>query len=971
MNELKEWHGEDISDINFTYPHKTQCPKCASEGGDRSGDNLHIYGLDDDGRSLGAYCFDEDTDVFTYNGIKKIKDLIGKQTRIVNGNAEWEEVVFRSYGFDEIYELEISSNMIKKTIKTTANHLWFVKNNEKCLRTDELKPRQYLIGGELPKKSFKLIKDAVAHGFVFGDGSLHWRGNSSAVPFYSKTKYAVYEYLKDADCVITVGVRKRDTEVMPNLTFRHDKYSFKSLPLLAESDDYLFSWLSGYFAADGCLHGTGSSILNSANKEHLEFVEKVCARLGIRTRKIKSQTRAEGKSFLRKGESTLYNIRFYTKDLPENFFIREAHKKPNVKYDRKAWKVLSVKKTGIIKEVYCCETSTQSFLLADYILTHNCFRCNFTVPSEEFLAEIGSNSFSGNFDKKGEGMISKRDEEKLKEKSLTPEQLAEIYDKTSDSLTTKYRGLDGNVAKELDVRWEYNADGSLKAMYFPAYVKDNGGMKVTGYKVRDLPKNFHSFGYVGKCNLMGGMTSQVAETLIVVAGEIELVTATQAMKSADKYRKSYNIVTSLTGESSTADDLKNHYEWVNKHQKIIICMDNDSAGEKAFDEIKKVVDNDKLYKANLRHKDLNDYLKNGDGDKIVNDLYWQAIPYENYGLIGSSDLFDKALDMVVLERIPLPPFLSGLDEAFSGGIALGEVVNIVSSVSTGKSVFVNEIVLDWIINSPYKMMIISLEDNGGSYLIKIASRIINNKIMTLRTADERKQALIDHRDEIDKYLVDEDGYNRFIFKEDSTSDLDIMKRAILQAIKVFGVRIILLDPLMSLIGSKSLDEQVKWMEFEEETRRIHNVTFINVAHTRKSSSGSQAHSEGGSISEEDIKGSQQISATATTNIILRRNKMAEDEIERNTTYVDITKNRTVGITGRDLARIYYSNKHHTLFDFNYAEQNNFFNDMPSEKLKEVIDFNKATPVSSSLDDVEELNDAMDASSLVSSIIPDW
>lgn len=606
----------------------------------------------------------------------------------------------------------------------------------------------------------------------------------------------------------------------------------------------------------------------------------------------------------------------------------------------------------------------------------HCFACNFTVPSEEFLAEVGNNSFSGNFDKKGESMISKRDEEKLKEKSLTPEQLAEIYEKTSDSLTTKYRGLDAEVCKQLGVRWEYNADGSLKAMYFPAYVKDNGEMKVTGYKVRDLPKNFHSFGYVGKCNLMGGMTSQVAETLIVVAGEIEIVTAIQAMKSADKYRKSYNIVTSLTGESSTADDLKNHYEWVNKHQKIIICMDNDSAGEKAFDEIKKVVDNDKLYKANLRHKDLNDYLKNGDGDKLVNDLYWQAIPYENYGLIGSSDLFDKALDMVALERIPLPPFLSGLDEAFSGGIALGEVVNIVSSVSTGKSVFVNEIVLDWIINSPYKMMIISLEDNGGSYLIKIASRIINNKIMTLRTADERKQALIDHRDEIDKYLVDEDGYNRFIFKEDSTSDLDIMRRAILQAIKVFDVRIILLDPLMSLIGSKSLDEQVKWMEFEEETRRIHNVTFINVAHTRKSASGSQAHSEGGSISEEDIKGSQQISATATTNIILRRNKMAEDEIERNTTYVDITKNRTIGTTGRDLARIYYSNKHHTLFDFNYAEQNNFFNDMSSEQLKEVIDFNKATPVSSSLDDVEELNDAMDASSLVSSIIPtdnipDW
>ena len=57
MNELKEWQGCSIEHIDFTYTHKTQCPKCASEGGDRSGDNLHVYGLDDDGRSLGFHCF--------------------------------------------------------------------------------------------------------------------------------------------------------------------------------------------------------------------------------------------------------------------------------------------------------------------------------------------------------------------------------------------------------------------------------------------------------------------------------------------------------------------------------------------------------------------------------------------------------------------------------------------------------------------------------------------------------------------------------------------------------------------------------------------------------------------------------------------------------------------------------------------------------------------------------------------------
>ena len=84
--------------------------------------------------------------------------------------------------------------------------------------------------------------------------------------------------------------------------------------------------------------------------------------------------------------------------------------------------------------------------------------------------------------------------------------------------------------------------------------------------------------------------------------------------------------------------------------------------------------------------------------------------------------------------------------------------------------------------------------------------------------------------------------------EDATSDLETMKKAIIQSIKVHQTRIILIDPLASLISHKSLDEQIAWMNFEEETRRIYGVTFINVAHTRKSTSGEVAHSEGGNIS---------------------------------------------------------------------------------------------------------------------------
>ena len=586
-----------------------------------------------------------------------------------------------------------------------------------------------------------------------------------------------------------------------------------------------------------------------------------------------------------------------------------------------------------------------------------CFACGYSMSSEQWREENGSNY---DFGRKGL-TVAQKDLNKFNEKKLTEDELSDIHVTTLDELTVNYRGLDSEVCKELGVRWKIEG-GKVSEMLFPANTLSNGKLIPTGYKIRKYPKDFYSKGYVGKINLLAGQTNQVADTLIVVAGEIDLITAIQSLDGLKKYNKTFNVVSSLIGEDSTADSLRHHFDWVDKHSKIIVCMDNDDAGNKAFEKIKAVIDNSKLFKANLKYNDLNDYLKNKEGDQIAKDLYWNAVPVQSFGLIGSGTLLSKALEVVNMERIPLPPFLGGLDEVFRGGIGLQEIVNIVSSVSTGKSVFVNEIVLHWIMNSPYKMLIVSLEDNAGSYGAKIASRIIGEKIMGMRTPEERTKALVENRDQIEKFLLNENGEDRFILMEDATSDLETMKKAIIQSIKVHQTRIILIDPLASLISHKSLDEQIAWMNFEEETRRIYGVTFINVAHTRKSTSGEVAHSEGGNISEEQIKGSSQISATATVNIILRRNKVAEEEVERNTTYVDVTKNRTVGITGKNVAKIYYSNDHHMLFDFDYASRNNFFKGMTSQELFSTMDTSKSAPVTSSLSDVEDVDETE---------LPDW
>lgn len=44
-------------EVDLSYEHKTACGKCRSQGLDHSGDNLHCYGLDENGKHRGAHCF--------------------------------------------------------------------------------------------------------------------------------------------------------------------------------------------------------------------------------------------------------------------------------------------------------------------------------------------------------------------------------------------------------------------------------------------------------------------------------------------------------------------------------------------------------------------------------------------------------------------------------------------------------------------------------------------------------------------------------------------------------------------------------------------------------------------------------------------------------------------------------------------------------------------------------------------------
>ena len=154
-----------------------------------------------------------------------------------------------------------------------------------------------------------------------------------------------------------------------------------------------------------------------------------------------------------------------------------------------------------------------------------------------------------------------RDQQKLAEKRLTQEQIERIHSETSDELKVGFRGLDKDVCKSLEVRWKYDTQsGKVTEMWCPTHIIENGQKVLVGYHIRivrdrqgNLTKDFRVEGYNGKLCCFFGRQMNVKETLVIVGGQVDVVSAIQMYQTAmSKYPSRIPIVVSTQlGESST------------------------------------------------------------------------------------------------------------------------------------------------------------------------------------------------------------------------------------------------------------------------------------------------------------------------------------------------------------------------------------------------------------------------------------
>ncbi len=339
------------------------------------------------------HCLAGETMVLTKAGPRAISTLAGSTATVMTQGGVWVDAPFYDFGVQQLWQITLRRNGRHKTIFATDEHRWFLRKDQPGggkgaeRLTRELKPGDRLastfVSSRPAKHGVVPSPFGIARGITFGDG--HRAHTGSFADLFTGKDAELLKWFPLSDTY------QRDDRI----TVTDLPAYFKELPDADENPSYLYGWLAGYFAADGCVADDGDAILSSASIENLEFARQLCLRLGIGTFAVATQTREgiDGRM------SDIHHIRLMTEDLTPDFFLLSQHRRrfeSNPKgYSRRHWVVESVAPSDRVENVYCAVVDrTHSFVLEDNILTGNCFGCGAGGDVIRFVERIEHLTFT-------------------------------------------------------------------------------------------------------------------------------------------------------------------------------------------------------------------------------------------------------------------------------------------------------------------------------------------------------------------------------------------------------------------------------------------------------------------------------------------------------------------------------------------------------------------------------------------------
>jgi len=411
------------------------------------------------------------------------------------------------------------------------------------------------------------------------------------------------------------------------------------------------------------------------------------------------------------------------------------------------------------------------------------------------------------------------------------------------------RGISREVADRAKLfsanKWFAKLGRTTDAVGFPYF--RNGALVAAKYRSIE-EKDFTQEGG-GAHDFCGLEHVTKGEPLVIVEGEMDCLSAMQAGLNNVVSVPSGAPIKVADGKVLPSEDKRFAYVWnareiIDAAPYVVLATDQDTPGQALAEELARRIGKEKCRVAKFSKKDLNEVLL--DDPAQVSTVISSAEPYPISG-ISEADKFKQSIEDLYTKgngRGTSTGYPS-LDEIYTVGS--GQLTVVTGYPSSGKSNFVDQIMVNLAKANDWKFCICSFENQPETHIVRLM------EIYTgMRFHDGRDRMGAELKDKAFKWVND-----HFIFMDtngEEPSTLDSILERARASVKRMGVRGMVVDPYNYIdMSRKDVAETEAISNMLTKVRKFcmaHDVHCWFVAHPAKMSrSGNdQPRPDGMSIS---------------------------------------------------------------------------------------------------------------------------
>ena len=442
------------------------------------------------------------------------------------------------------------------------------------------------------------------------------------------------------------------------------------------------------------------------------------------------------------------------------------------------------------------------------------------------------------------------------------------------------RRISQETCSKYGVTVEYSGTGEIIKHFYPYYSTDTN--EICAAKVREVKtKSFYSTGDSKSAGFFGQQKCTGGKFVTITEGELD------ALAVYEMFNKQYDVVSLRSGASNASKEIKEQLEWLEEYDNVVLCFDNDKAGDAALEQVKDLFSPNKLKICKLPLKDASDMLM-ANRVKDFTQAWWNAKVYRPDGIVAGADTWEALVEKRQVKSIPYP--WEGLNDITRGHRPY-ELVTITSGSGMGKSQFIREIEYDLLQRCEGNIGVLALEEDVARTSLGIMSVAANRPLHLEEDTPV---------DQLRPFWEATLGTGRYyLFDHWGSTSTDNLLARVRYMAKALDCRYVVLDHLSIVVSSQeSGDERKAIDEIMTKLRTLVAETGISlflVSHLKRSQG--KAHEDGAQISLGELRGSQAIAQLSDIVIGMERDQQNGNEEIRNTTTVRVLKNRYTGETG--------------------------------------------------------------------------